>query len=68
MKKVKSIYAGLIAAVLLASVSMSVSAQVSWRTAEQNRIHLEHWYPHDNGLEYFFLCTIGGDCEGSKWR
>ncbi len=67
MKKVKSIYAGLIAAVLLASVSMSASAD--WhRTAEEQRIHLEHWAPYDNSFQYFWFCTIHQYCSGSKWR
>ncbi len=85
MKKVKSIHAGLIAAVLLASVSTSASAVsdgldafrqipvsdewgASRRTPEQQRAHLEHWAPYDGPLEYFFMCTIAQQCEGSKWR
>ncbi len=75
MKKVKSIQAGLIAAVLLASVSTSASASGSYkwydgflRTEEQQRTHLEHWHPWTGPMEYFWNCTIGGYCEGSKWR
>ncbi len=69
MKKVKSIHAGLIAAVLLASVS--TSAMGYWknnRTAAEQAAHLAHWAPYSNGLEYFFGCTIFQKCEGSKWR
>ena len=70
MKKVKSIHAGLIAAVLLASVSTSAMGGTKWyeRTNAEQAAHLAHWYPYSNGLEYFFMCTIGQQCEGSKWR
>ncbi len=70
MKKVKSIHAGLIAAVLLASVSTSAMGGTKWyeRTNAEQAAHLEHWAPYSNPLEYFFMCTIGQKCEGSKWR
>ena len=61
MKKVKSIHAGLIAAVLLASVSTSAMGTHEWTDSV-------HWAPYDNGIEYFFGCTIFQQCKGSKWR
>ncbi len=63
MKKTKSIKASLIAAVLLASVSMSASADIFGIHSENG-----HWAPYNDGVTYFFMCTIGGKCEGSKWR
>ncbi len=69
MKKVKSIHAGLIAAVLLSSIS--TSAMGYWknnRTAAEQAAHLAHWAPWGGPVEYFFRCTIGQECEGSKWR
>ncbi len=60
MKKVKSIHASLIGAVLLASVSTSANA---W--FEDDPVH---WAPFNNALEYFFGCTIAQYCVGSKWR
>ncbi|MGU9956372.1 MAG: hypothetical protein ACNYPI_01625 [Arenicellales bacterium WSBS_2016_MAG_OTU3] len=61
MKKVKPIYAGLIAAVLLVSVPMSASALPAYYDPV-------HWAPYDNGWDYFWDCTIFQKCEGSKWR
>ncbi|MGU9956373.1 MAG: hypothetical protein ACNYPI_01630 [Arenicellales bacterium WSBS_2016_MAG_OTU3] len=62
MKKVKPIQAGLIAAVLLASVSTSALANPSgWYDPD-------HWAPYDTAIEYFFSCTIFQQCVGSKWR
>ncbi len=61
MKKTRSIHAGLIAAVLLASISTSAFAEWKWHDPE-------HWAPYDNGFEYFFKCTLGQRCHGSKWR
>ncbi len=58
MKKVKSIHAGLIAAVLLASVSTTA-------VADYDPVH---WAPYNTALDYFFGCTIFQKCEGSKWR
>ncbi len=80
MKKVKSIHAGLIAAVLLASVSTSAiggsytaqdRADEAYRLradAEYKERHLAHWYPWTGPMEYFWNCTLGGQCTGSKWR
>ncbi len=69
MKKVKSIHAGLIAAVLLASVSTSaLGAHVYQWTAAERAAHLSHWAPYQGPIQYFFMCTIGQKCEGSKWR
>ena len=65
MKKVKSIQAGLIAAVLLASVSTSALGTL---TSDNAEAHFEHWAPYGGAVEYFFMCTIGQQCTGSKWR
>ncbi len=54
----KTIYAGLIAAVLL--VSGSTTAVAGYDPV--------HWAPYDTALEYFWHCTIFQKCEGSKWR
>ncbi len=61
MKKVKPIYVGLIAAVLLVSIPMSASALPAYYDPV-------HWAPYDNGWDYFWDCTIFQKCEGSKWR
>ncbi|MGU9956534.1 MAG: hypothetical protein ACNYPI_02480 [Arenicellales bacterium WSBS_2016_MAG_OTU3] len=61
MKKMQPIYTGLIAAVLLASVSTSASAIPIYDDAV-------HWAPYVNAFDYFFGCTIMQKCEGSKWR
>ncbi len=74
MKKVKSIHAGLIAAVLLASVSTSALGLTPYGQAIRDQVDLRraqaanHWHPYSNGIEYFFMCTIGQKCEGSQWR
>ncbi len=71
MKKITSIRAGLIAAVLLFGVSTSAMA---WnKTYSEDRVgnaaaHYAHWAPYNGPIEYFFMCTIGQRCEGSKWR
>ena len=67
MKKVKSIQAGLIAAVLLASVSTGALGQIGV-DADDTAAHLEHWYPYPGPFQYFWGCTIMQKCEGSKWR
>ncbi len=62
MKKIKPIYAGLIAAVLLASISVpSVASSPRWTDPV-------HWAPYGNAWEYFWGCTIFQQCVGSKWR
>ncbi len=70
MKKITSIRAGLIAAVLftvlLSGVSTSAMAQAWMRTDGTG--HFAHWAPWDGPIQYFFMCTIGQQCEGSKWR
>ncbi len=76
MKKVKSIHAGLIAAVLLASVSTSAIGQYDSEYARAGRAAVDlrwaqkrnHWHPWNSAVEYFFRCTIGQECAGSQWR
>ncbi len=63
MKKVKSIQAGLIAAVLLASVSTNASADIELKWHDP-----VHWAPYDTPWLYFWGCTIAQKCKGSKWR
>ncbi len=57
----KTIYAGLIAAVLLVSVSTTASA--AW-------FDPVHWAPFDNGWDYFWGCTVFqlDQCAVSKWH
>ncbi len=64
MKKMKPIYAGLIAAVLLVSVSTGASAQYTLDEFYDS----EHWAPYGDAFSYFWGCTIFQQCEGSKWR
>ncbi len=66
MKKITSIRAGLIAAVLLSGVSTSAMAQ-EWMRSDATG-HYAHWAPWGGPIKYFFMCTIGQQCEGSKWR
>ncbi|MGU9956084.1 MAG: hypothetical protein ACNYPI_00035 [Arenicellales bacterium WSBS_2016_MAG_OTU3] len=56
MKKVKSIYAGLIAAVLLASVTTVVFAGHIVTTSGEYSSYGDDW------LDYFFSCLIFGHC------
>ncbi len=65
MKKVKPIHAGLIAAVLLASVSTSAMEAYP---AFIDPTRTGHWAPYTNPIDYFFGCTIFQQCEGSRWR
>ncbi len=76
MKKAKMIKAGLIAAVLLASISTVALGDLNlWQLNEGKRFtngqwiyDRGHWHPYTTGLGYFFGCTIGGECSGSHWR
>ena len=77
MKNLKSIYPGLIApmfaAVLLASASTSALGLTPHQQSIKDKAYLRHqqqqnhWHPYSNGIEYFFMCTIGQKCEGSQW-